>query len=58
MLTREAHDSELLAPLWALLADQKFRDSVEALGGYTCAETGVRVRCAPMRVRAARPPGA
>lgn len=44
VLTREAHDSEVLAPLWALLADQKFLDSVEALGGYSCAETGVRVR--------------
>ncbi|HEX2301646.1 MAG TPA: molybdopterin biosynthesis protein [Pseudonocardiaceae bacterium] len=44
VLTREAHDSELLAPLWALLAEQKFRDSVEALSGYSCAETGVRVR--------------
>ncbi|MGH3911316.1 MAG: molybdopterin biosynthesis protein, partial [Pseudonocardiaceae bacterium] len=43
VLTREAHDSALLAPLWTLLADPAFRDSVEALGGYSSAETGARV---------------
>ncbi|MDQ3764197.1 MAG: molybdopterin biosynthesis protein [Actinomycetota bacterium] len=41
--TREAGDSALLAPLWALLADEKFRASMEALGGYSSAETGRRV---------------
>ncbi|HEY0451111.1 molybdopterin biosynthesis protein [Actinophytocola sp.] len=35
---------ELLAPLWALLERAEFRDSVEALGGYSCAETGRRIR--------------
>lgn len=43
VLTRQTCDSDLLAPLWALLADEKFRASVEALGGYSCAETGARV---------------
>ncbi|MGH3794656.1 MAG: molybdopterin biosynthesis protein [Pseudonocardiaceae bacterium] len=43
VLTREAHESALLAPLWTLLADRAFRESVEALGGYCCAETGARV---------------
>ncbi|MGQ0776409.1 MAG: molybdopterin biosynthesis protein [Pseudonocardiales bacterium] len=44
VLTREIHDSDLLTPLWELLADEKFRASVEALGGYSCTETGARVR--------------
>ncbi|WP_214365259.1 molybdopterin biosynthesis protein [Pseudonocardia sp. H11422] len=35
---------ELLAPLWALLERPEFRASVEALGGYSCAETGRRIR--------------
>ncbi|MFI7706176.1 molybdopterin biosynthesis protein [Nonomuraea sp. NPDC049480] len=35
---------ELLAPLWALLERPDFRASVEALGGYSCAETGRRIR--------------
>ncbi|HEY3895774.1 MAG TPA: molybdopterin biosynthesis protein [Pseudonocardiaceae bacterium] len=43
VLTREAHDSDALAPLWALLAQESFRASIEALGGYSCAETGLRV---------------
>ncbi|GEL19686.1 molybdopterin biosynthesis protein [Pseudonocardia asaccharolytica] len=33
----------LLAPLWALLDRPDFRAAVEALGGYSCAETGRRV---------------
>jgi putative molybdopterin biosynthesis protein len=37
------HD-ELLAPLWALLERPDFRAEVEALGGYSCAETGTRIR--------------
>lgn len=40
----QAHDSDVLAPLWALLADAKFRASIAALGGYSSAETGLRVR--------------
>jgi putative molybdopterin biosynthesis protein len=35
---------ELLAPLWALLEQPGFRAEVEALGGYSCAETGRRIR--------------
>jgi putative molybdopterin biosynthesis protein len=37
-------DDDLLAPLWELLARPGFRAEVEALGGYSCAETGRRVR--------------
>jgi putative molybdopterin biosynthesis protein len=44
VMTREAYDSELLAPLWALLADQTFHTAIEALGGYSCAETGHQLR--------------
>jgi putative molybdopterin biosynthesis protein len=43
VVTREALDSPELAPLWALLADEKFRALIEALGGYCAAETGRRV---------------
>jgi putative molybdopterin biosynthesis protein len=43
IVTQEAYGSSVLAPLWALLADEKFRASVEALGGYSSAETGLRV---------------
>ncbi len=44
VLRTETVDDPLLAPLWALLADPKFRSDVEALGGYSCAETGLRIR--------------
>jgi putative molybdopterin biosynthesis protein len=37
-------DDELLAPLWALLQSSDFRAEVESLGGYSCAETGRRIR--------------
>ncbi|MGH3766008.1 MAG: molybdopterin biosynthesis protein [Pseudonocardiaceae bacterium] len=40
VLTRAAYHSALLAPLWALLTDQSFHAAIEALGGYSCAETG------------------
>ncbi|QJY48534.1 molybdopterin biosynthesis protein [Pseudonocardia broussonetiae] len=40
----DALDDPLLAPLWALLDDPAFRGGIEALGGYSCAETGRRVR--------------
>jgi putative molybdopterin biosynthesis protein len=33
-----------LAPLWALLDRAAFHAEVEALGGYSCAETGRRIR--------------
>jgi len=34
----------VLAPLWALLEQPDFRSEVEKLGGYSCAETGRRIR--------------
>ncbi len=34
----------LLAPLWTLLEQPGFRSAVEALGGYSCLETGRRIR--------------
>jgi putative molybdopterin biosynthesis protein len=37
-------DDPLLRPLWDLLADKGFQAEVEALGGYSCAETGRRIR--------------
>jgi len=37
-------DHPLLAPLWALLDDPALRAQVEALGGYSTAETGRRIR--------------
>ncbi|MHA6782636.1 molybdopterin biosynthesis protein [Pseudonocardia saturnea] len=37
-------DDDLLAPLWALLQQDPFREHVEALGGYSCEETGRRIR--------------
>ena len=37
-------EDELLAPLWALLESQEFRDDVTALGGYDTAEMGRRIR--------------
>jgi putative molybdopterin biosynthesis protein len=36
-------DTPLLAPLWDLLADDAFRDEIDALGGYDTAETGRRI---------------
>ncbi|HUR75550.1 MAG TPA: substrate-binding domain-containing protein, partial [Sporichthya sp.] len=44
VLRTETVEDPLLAPLWALLADPKFRADVEALGGYSCAQTGRRIR--------------
>lgn len=37
-------EDELLAPLWTLLERPDFQAGVEALGGYSCAETGRRIR--------------
>jgi putative molybdopterin biosynthesis protein len=37
-------DDELLAPLWTLLQRPDFQAEVESLGGYSCAETGRRIR--------------
>jgi putative molybdopterin biosynthesis protein len=44
VVTRAAHDSALLAPLWTLLANQSFHAVVAALPGYSTAQTGHRVR--------------
>ncbi len=44
VLRADAVDDPLLAPLWDLLADPAFRAEIEALGGYSCAETGLRIR--------------
>ena len=43
VLARSDFDSDLLAPLWALLGSADFRVQVEALGGYDTAEMGRRV---------------
>jgi putative molybdopterin biosynthesis protein len=39
-----AVNEELLAPLWTLLQQPDFQAQVESLGGYSCAETGRRIR--------------
>ena len=44
VLRAETVDDPVLAPLWALLADKDFTTEVEALGGYSCSETGRRIR--------------
>ena len=40
----DALDGPQLAPLWTLLRDPAFQASVEALGGYSAAEMGRRLR--------------
>jgi putative molybdopterin biosynthesis protein len=37
-------DDAVLAPLWELLASERFREQVVALGGYGTEETGRRIR--------------
>jgi putative molybdopterin biosynthesis protein len=44
VLHKETLTDDRLAPLWTLLDRADFRDHVEALGGYSCAETGRRIR--------------
>jgi putative molybdopterin biosynthesis protein len=44
VLRASSRTDQLLAPLWTLLDQPDFRDAVEALGGYSCAETGRRIR--------------
>jgi len=44
VVTAEAMDSPLLAPLWALLHSDRFQQAVEELGGYTTKEMGRRIR--------------
>jgi putative molybdopterin biosynthesis protein len=44
VLERQTLESDLVAPLWELLASQSFRDAVTALGGYDVTEMGRRIR--------------
>jgi putative molybdopterin biosynthesis protein len=44
VLQRADLDSELLAPLWDLLASAEFRAEIDGLGGYDTTETGRRIR--------------
>jgi putative molybdopterin biosynthesis protein len=44
VLERASLDSELLAPLWDLLASAEFRAEVDALGGYDTSEMGRAIR--------------
>jgi len=44
VVTADALESPLLAPLWALLHSEVFRAEVEELGGYSTAEMGQRIR--------------
>jgi putative molybdopterin biosynthesis protein len=44
VLRTDGLDDDLLAPLWAMISDPDFQHAVEALGGYSCVETGRRIR--------------
>jgi putative molybdopterin biosynthesis protein len=44
VLRADGFTDDRLAPLWALLDRDDFRQQVEALGGYSCAQTGLRIR--------------
>jgi putative molybdopterin biosynthesis protein len=44
VLDRSSLESELLAPLWDLLASDEFRAQVDALGGYDTTEMGRPIR--------------
>jgi putative molybdopterin biosynthesis protein len=44
VLDRSSLETELLAPLWELLASGGFRAQVDALGGYDTTEMGRRIR--------------
>jgi putative molybdopterin biosynthesis protein len=44
VLERDSLDSELVAPLWELLASDEFRAEVDALGGYDTSEMGRSIR--------------
>jgi putative molybdopterin biosynthesis protein len=43
VLERASLESELLAPLWELMASADFRAAVDALGGYHTAQMGERI---------------
>ncbi|MFN2533638.1 MAG: molybdopterin biosynthesis protein [Pseudonocardiaceae bacterium] len=44
VLRASALSEEHLAPLWTLLESRTFQAEVEGLGGYSCNETGQRIR--------------
>ncbi|HEX6445573.1 MAG TPA: molybdopterin biosynthesis protein [Streptosporangiales bacterium] len=44
VLRPESLTDDRLAPLWALLDRDDFRHQIEALGGYSCAQTATRIR--------------
>jgi molybdate-binding protein len=44
VLTSDALEGPLLAPLWTLLRSDRFRAAVEELGGYATKEMGQRIR--------------
>ena len=44
VMAAETVEDPVLAPLWELLASRAFLERVEALGGYSTAESGIRVR--------------
>ena len=44
VMAAETVEDPVLAPLWELLASRAFLERVEALGGYSTAESGRRVR--------------
>jgi putative molybdopterin biosynthesis protein len=44
VVAADAMDSPLLAPLWALLASDRFQAAVTGLGGYSAKEMGRRLR--------------
>ena len=44
VLERDSLNSELLTPLWELLASGAFRAEIDALGGYDTGETGRQIR--------------
>ena len=44
VLHEDSLTDDRLAPLWTLLGRGDFREKIEGLGGYSCAETGQRIR--------------
>jgi putative molybdopterin biosynthesis protein len=44
VLRTSSRTDQRLTPLWTLLDRSDFRDAVEALGGYSCAEMVRRIR--------------
>ena len=44
VMAADTVEAPILAPLWSLLEDAGFKSAVEGLGGYSTAETGLRIR--------------